>query len=89
MKNRSILYEILEELDKADDKHGPMMDPVEGWHTLMCEMQELKREMMKKNKEYTTYRKEMIQVSAMGFKLLRDCGSPEDFSKLKCDGCHV
>jgi len=63
-----------------------MLDPEEGWHTLMCEMQELHREMRRRNKDYEAFRKEMLQVAAMGLKLLRDCSDRDHFAMLLC-GC--
>ena len=81
-----LIKEILEELKVADTKHGPMLDPEEGWHTLMCEMQELHREMRRRNKDYEAFRKEMLQVAAMGLKLLRDCSDRDHFAMLLC-GC--
>jgi hypothetical protein len=77
-----LIVESLEELERADTKHGRMLDPEEGWYTLMCEMWELKREMERQNKDFSAYRSEMLQVAAMGLKLLRDCGSEEDFKKI-------
>lgn len=77
-----MVNEIFEELKRADEKHAPMMDPLEGWHTLNNEMGELKREMDRLNKNYHSYYREILQVAAMGLKLFRDCSSKEDFEKL-------
>ena len=77
-----MINEISEELEHADKKYGPMMDPLEGWHTLNNEMGELRREIDRFNKDYHSYYREILQVAAMGLKLFRDCSSKEDFEKL-------
>lgn len=75
-KSMDIAYmsiEIQDELDRADEKHGPMLEEVEGLHTLKCEIAELEREIMRKAYHPKHKRKEAIQVAAMAYKFLRDC----------------
>lgn len=68
-----IFAEILDELDRADAKHPPMAEKVEGFYTLKCEVTELEREIHRKNFDGEAARKEAVQVGAMAIKLLRDC----------------
>lgn len=76
------LHQVLEELERANKKHGPMLCPAEGLATLRCEVEELNREMVRKNKDYVSYRNEMMQVAAMGLKLYFQCSNVEEFDKL-------
>lgn len=68
-----ILPDLLVELYKADQKHGPMQECIEGLYTLRCEVEELTREVHRKNKDLPQLRKEAVQVGAMALKFLRDC----------------
>lgn len=68
-----IVYDVLEELSRADAKHGPMAEPVEGLYTLRCEVMELAREVHRKNQDPAAMRKEALQCTAMALKFLRDC----------------
>lgn len=65
--------EALSELDRADAKHGPMLEPVEGLYTLRCEVMELAREVHRAHRDPEALRKEAVQVAAMAIKFLRDC----------------
>lgn len=65
--------EALTELDRADAKHGPMAEMVEGVYTLQCEVMELAREVNRKNHDPQAMHKEAVQVAAMAIKFLRDC----------------
>jgi hypothetical protein len=64
---------IMHELEQADGKHGPMLDPVEGLYTLQCEVMELAREVHRKHKDPAAALNEARQVVVMGIKFLRDC----------------
>ena len=68
-----ILSDVLQELARADAKHPPMAEPVEGLYTLRCEVMELAREIHRANKNPVDTRRESIQVAAMALKFLRDC----------------
>ena len=68
-----MIQTILNELQSADRKHPPMVEMVEGLHTLKCEIAELEREIMRQNFNHVTMTKEAIQVAAMALKFLRDC----------------
>lgn len=72
-----LAHEGLHELARADNKHGCMLEEVEGLHTLKCEVQELEREIMRKNRDKKAMRNEALQVMAMSFKFLRDCCEEE------------
>ena len=69
----TIFSAIQNELNKADSKHPPMAEMIEGLHTLKCEVAELEREIMRKNFDDPDMVKEAIQVAAMAVKFLRDC----------------
>lgn len=73
VKELQIVGEIETELARADAKHGPMLEPVEGLYTLRCEVMELAREVHRKNQDPQAMRKEAVQVAAMAVKFLRDC----------------
>lgn len=81
--SEDLIVEILNELDKADVKHGRMDDPEEGLQTVKCEFEELKREMRRLGKDYQAYRKEAVQLAAMGLKFVRDCTRRADFDKCR------
>jgi len=72
-KTVDIIAAVLKELDRADEKHGPMLEPIEGLKTLQCEVCELDREVMRKNFDLDAMRTEAIHCAAMGLKFLRDC----------------
>lgn len=65
--------EAIRELARADAKHGPMAEKVEGIFTLQCEVMELAREVHRKNHDPQAMRREAVQVAAMAIKFLRDC----------------
>lgn len=69
----TLLTEIKEELQAGDKKHGPMLDPVEGFKTLFCEVAELDREVSRVNKDPAAAKKECLHTITMGVKWLRDC----------------
>ena len=68
-----IIEVIKEELSHADKKYPPMAEPIEGLHTIKCEIAELEREVMRAEKDPGHMTKEAIQVAAMALKFLRDC----------------
>lgn len=72
MKPKAIKL-VMHELERADDKHPPMAEMIEGLHTLKCEVAELEREIMRKNFAVTEMTREAVQVAAMAIKFLRDC----------------
>lgn len=67
------IQQVLNELAAADRKYPPMAEPVEGLHTIKCELAELEREIMRQGFDQKAMIKEAIQVSAMSLKFLRDC----------------
>jgi len=69
----NIAFEAIEELDRADKKHGAMAEMVEGLYTLRCEVMELAREVHRKNNNTDAMRREAIQCAAMAIKFVRDC----------------
>lgn len=73
MTRSDIYHEINLELDRADRKHPPMAEMVEGLYTLKCEVMELEREVIRRNFDPSAMKKEAIQVAAMAIKFLRDC----------------
>ena len=70
---QDIYNEVMEELKRADKKHAPMAEKVEGLFTLKCEVMELEREVVRINHDKQAMRTEAIQVAAMSIKFLRDC----------------
>lgn len=72
-KVMNIAAEAINELCRADAKHGPMAEKVEGLYTLKCEVMELTREVHRGKHDPAAMRKEAIQVAAMAIKFLRDC----------------
>ena len=67
-----IFDDFAKELDKADEKYGPMPGIKDGLHTLMIEVAELRREVETENFNPLALRKEAIQVGAMATKFMRD-----------------
>jgi len=72
-KLEEIFWAICTELVRADLKHPPMDGPEEGWGTLNCEVWELHREIIRRNRNPDSMRKEAIQCGTMSVKFLRDC----------------
>lgn len=72
MDMHSTINEILDELERADKKHGPMAEPIEGWFTLLIEVLELGREVLRKDKDDLAVRIEALHSASMGVKFLRD-----------------
>lgn len=72
-RDDSTIFEVFAELSRADCKHPPMAESIEGFHTLLCEVTELQREVFRRNHDAQAMRKEAIQVAAMALKFLRDC----------------
>ena len=72
-------HEVDNELEHADDKHGPFPNVLTGLGRLLNEVQELDTEITKAG-DFTAARAECIQVAAMAIKLLRkidDTNSPQ------------
>ena len=43
----TLMIAIKEELQAADKEHGPMLEPIEGWYTTLCEITEWQREIFR------------------------------------------
>lgn len=68
-----LLEKVKEELQAGDEKHGPMLEPIEGWYTTLCEITEWQREIFRLNKNPEAAKKECVQSICMHIKWLRDC----------------
>jgi hypothetical protein len=86
MHKKKIFTAIATELDRADGKYPPMNGPVEGLHTLKCEVAELEREVMREHKDHAALMQEAVQVGAMAVKFLRDCCMSQERSVGVCQG---
>ena len=85
IRNRmeSLLTEILDELQKGDNKYSPHAGPKRGFGVLRAELQELKTELDAEDYRPEAVHQEAVQVAAMAIKFLRDC-SPK-FKPIQSD----
>lgn len=67
----AIKFATDELIKNADAKYPPMAYPLEGLHTIKCELAELEREVARCDADAMT--REAVQVAAMALKFLRDC----------------
>lgn len=68
-----VYEEMMEELARADEKYGPMLEQKEGMRTILCEIAELHREVDRVNQDPAAKRAEAVQCGSMVFKMIRDC----------------
>lgn len=67
-----LAQEIINELIKATDKHGPMKSAHEGYAVILEELDELWEEIKFKEPSEEFMRKEAIQIAAMAMRFILD-----------------
>jgi hypothetical protein len=71
------LFRILREYDAATKEHGTFNSAHEGFAVILEELDELKAEVWKKNRDVRVLAKEATQVGAMAMRFLVDVALPE------------
>lgn len=71
---RKAIREVVEELFRAEDKHGPMRSPHEGWAIIAEELDELWEEVRKKDHKRSKklLRGEAKQTAATAIRFMLD-----------------
>lgn len=69
------------EVERARSNYPRFASAHEGWGVLREEYKELEAEIMKKDMDRASMRKEAIQVGAMAIRIIQDCCEP------LCDRC--
>jgi hypothetical protein len=74
IRNRfdAALRDVIAEFDRAAVQHGSFHSAHEGFAVMLEEMDELKAEVWKRQRDQTAMRAEAIQVAAMALRFLVD-----------------
>lgn len=64
--------DVMAELSRATAKHGSMCSAHEGYAVILEEMDELKAEVWKQNRDTKALREEAIQLAAMAVRFVID-----------------
>ncbi len=72
-----VVDEVVAELERATDLHGPMSSPHEGYAIIQEEVDELWEEVKTNPQDMEKMRAEVIQVAAMAIRFILDCCTDE------------
>ncbi len=73
-----VVDEVVAELERATNLHGPMSSPHEGYAVLQEEVDELWEEVKDRDLDQRRLRAEAIQVAAMAIRFIMDCCEEEE-----------